>query len=201
MKLLHLDSSSLGAHSVSRVLSARLAAREQALDPSLDVRYRDLAADPLLHLSCAHLAALQGADADAVLAADLARGNAHLEELIAADVVIIGAPMYNLSVPSALKAWIDRVSVAGKSFRYTATGPEGLLTGKKVYIASARGGIYSAGSAGAALDHQERYLIDVLGILGMRDVTVLRAEGLALGPEAKDAAISHALSEIAALPA
>jgi len=124
-----------------------------------------------------------------------------MDELFASDILVIGAPMYNLSIPTPLKAWIDRVAVAGKTFRYSATGPEGLLLGKKAYIASARGGVYSAGSPGAALEHQESYLIGVLALLGVADVTVVRAEGLALGPQAKDAAISRAYADIAAMAA
>lgn len=202
MQLLHLDSSVLGTASVSRQLSARIVARHQALHAGLHVVVRDLAADPALHLSGAHMAAFQGAPTDdATITADLLKGNAYLDELFASDVLVIGAPMYNLSIPTPLKAWIDRVAVAGKTFRYTATGPEGLLQGKKAFIASARGGVYSAGSPAAALEHQESYLIGLLAFLGVVDVTVVRAEGLALGEQAKDAAISQALADIAALSA
>ena len=202
MQLLHLDSSVLGTASVSRQLSARIVARHRALHPDLRVVVRDLAADPAVHLSGAHVAAFQGAPTDdAAITADLLKGNAYMDELFASDILVIGAPMYNLSIPTPLKAWIDRVAVAGKTFRYTATGPEGLLQGKKVFIASARGGVYSAGSPAAALEHQESYLIGLLAFLGVVDVTVVRAEGLALGAQAKDAAISQALADIAALAA
>jgi FMN-dependent NADH-azoreductase len=202
MQLLHLDSSVLGTASVSRQLSARIVARQQALHPDLRVVVRDLAADPALHLSGAHMAAFQGAPTDdATITADLLKGNAYMDELFASDILVIGAPMYNLSIPTPLKAWIDRIAVAGKTFRYTATGPEGLLQGKKAFIASARGGVYSAGSPAAALEHQESYLIGLLALLGVVDVTVVRAEGLALGTQAKDAAISQALADIAALSA
>ena len=202
MQLLHLDSSVLGAASVSRQLSARIVERQRDLHAGLRVVVRDLAADPALHLSGAHLAAFQGAAIDdATITADLLKGNAYMDELFASDVLVIGAPMYNLSIPTPLKAWIDRIAVAGKTFRYTATGPEGLLRGKKAFIASARGGVYSAGSPAAALEHQESYLIGVLAFLGVVDVTVVRAEGLGLGAQAKDAAISQALADIAALSA
>ena len=202
MQLLHLDSSVLGTASVSRQLSARIVARQQALHPDLRVVVRDLAADPALHLSGAHMAAFQGAPTDdATITADLLKGNAYMDELFASDILVIGAPMYNLSIATPLKAWIDRVAVAGKTFRYTATGPEGLLQGKKAFIASARGGVYSAGSPAAALEHQESYLIGLLAFLGVVDMTVVRAEGLALGAQAKDAAISQALADIAALSA
>ena len=202
MKLLHLDSSALGAASVSRQLTAEIVARQKALHLDIRVTYRDLAADPALHLTGAHMAARMGATSDdATINADLVKGNAYMDELFAADVLVIGAPMYNLSIPTPLKAWIDRVAVAGKTFQYTATGPQGLLKGKKAFIASARGGVYSAGSPAAALEHQESYLIGLLAFLGVTDVKVVRAEGIAFGPEAKDAAIAKALQEIEAIAA
>jgi len=202
MQVLHLDSSALGAMSVSRQLTAQIVARHLALDPDAKVTYRDLAADPALHLTGAHMAARMGATSDdATFNDDLVKGNAYMDELFAADAIVIGAPMYNLSIPTPLKAWIDRIAVAGKTFQYTATGPEGLLKGKKAFIASARGGVYSAGSPAAALEHQESYLIGLLAFLGVTDVQVVRAEGIAFGPEAKEAAIAHALAEIAAIAA
>jgi FMN-dependent NADH-azoreductase len=200
MQLLHLDSSVSGDASVSRQLSAGVVARQQALHPGLRVVVRDLAADPALHLSSAHMAAFQGVPTDdATITADLLKGNAYLDELLASDVLVIGAPMYNFSIPTPLKAWIDRVAVAGKTFGYTANGPHGLLLGKKAFIASARGGVYTTGSPAAAFEHQESYLIGLLAFLGVVDVSVVRAEGLALGQQAKDAAISQALADIAAL--
>jgi len=202
MQLLHLDSSILGTSSVSRRLSAELVARQRALRPGIRVVARDLAADPALHLSGTHMAAFQGATIeDVAITADLVKGNTYLDELIASDVLVIGAPMYNLSVPTPLKAWIDRIAVAGKTFRYTTTGPEGLLKNKKAFIASSRGGVYSAGSPAAALEHQESYLIGLLAFLGVVDVTIVRAEGLAMGPQAAEAAVSRALADIAALAA
>jgi FMN-dependent NADH-azoreductase len=202
MHILHLDSSVLGAASVSRQLSAGIVASYHAQYPDLTIVSRDLASDPALHLSGAHMAAFQGAVVDdATMMADLIKGNAYMDELFAADVIVIGAPMYNLSIPTSLKAWIDRIAIAGKTFQYTATGPEGLLKNKRAFIASARGGVYSAGSPAAALEHQESYLIGLLAFLGITDVTVVRAEGIAFGPEAKDAAVSQALKDIAAIPA
>src|SRR5271156_4620826 len=151
MLLLHIDSSILGPNSVSRSLSAAIVEQQKALHPGIAVIYRDLAAAAPLHLSGAHLAAWQGAaPTDETVAADVANGTALLDELFAADIIVIGAPMYNFSIPSQLKAWIDRLLIAGKSFRYTANGPEGLLpAGKKVFIASARGGAYVPGTPGA----------------------------------------------------
>jgi FMN-dependent NADH-azoreductase len=203
MQLLHIDSSVLGGNSASRALSAEIVARQIALYPSLKVRHRDLAADATLHLSSAHLAAWQGGLVeDALLGADLAKGGAFLEELLGADIIVIGAPMYNFSIPSQLKAWIDRVVVAGKTFRYGANGAEGLLSKtKKVFIASSRGNVYEAGSPAAAFEHHESYLTSVLAFIGLTDVTVVRAEGLAFGAEAKEAAMLKARQHIAAIAA
>ena len=202
MNLLHIDSSILGDYSVSRQLSAQIVARQKILHPELTVVARDLAADPALHLSPAHIAAFQGGQvSDAAIAADLGKGNSYLEEVFAADILVIGAPMYNLSIASSLKAWIDRIAVAGKTFQYTATGPEGLLKNKKAYIASARGGVYSAGSPAAALEHHESYLLGLLAFLGITDVSVVRAEGLAISPEVKQLAVTRALAEISSIAA
>lgn len=202
MQLLHIDSSVLGAHSASRALSAEIVARQVALRPDIQVTHRDLAADAALHLSPAHLAAWQGGTVeDSDLGADLAKGGAYLEELFAADIIVIGAPMYNFSIPSQLKAWIDRVVIAGKTFRYGANGAEGLLKNRKVFIASSRGGVYAAGSPAAAFEHHESYLTGVLSFIGLTDVTIVRAEGLALGTEAKEAAMFKARENIAAMAA
>jgi FMN-dependent NADH-azoreductase len=203
MQLLHIDSSVLGPNSASRALSAEIVSRQGALHPGMNVVHRDLAADAALHLSSAHLAAWQGgAVEDVVLGADLAKGGAYLDELLGADIIVIGAPMYNFSIPSQLKAWIDRVVIAGKTFRYGANGAEGLLSkNKKVFIASSRGNVYAAGSPAAALEHHESYLTGVLSFIGLTDVTVVRAEGLAFGTEAKAAAMSRARENIAAMAA
>jgi FMN-dependent NADH-azoreductase len=202
MQLLHIDSSVLGVNSASRALTAEIVARQVALHPELQVTYRDLAANAALHLSSGHLAAWQGgAVDDSALVADLAKGGVYLEELFAADIIVIGAPMYNFSIPSQLKAWIDRVVVAGKTFRYGANGAEGLLKNKKVFIASSRGNIYAAGSPAAALEHHESYLTGVLSFIGLTDVTIVRAEGLAFGTEARDAAMLKARANIAAMAA
>jgi FMN-dependent NADH-azoreductase len=202
MQLLHIDSSVLGPNSASRALSAEIVARQIALHPGINVVHRDLAGDAALHLSSEHLAAWQGAAVeDDELGADLAKGGAYLNELSAADIIVIGAPMYNFSIPSQLKAWIDRVVVAGKTFRYGANGAEGLLKNKKVFIASSRGNVYAAGSPAAALEHHESYLTGVLSFIGLTDVTIVRAEGLAFGPEAKEAAMLKARARIAAIAA
>ena len=203
MLLLHVDSSILGPNSVSRTLSAAIVEQQKALHPGLAVIYRDLAAAPPLHLSGAHLAAWQGtAPADDEVSADGANGTALLDEVFAADIIVIGAPMYNFTIPSQLKAWIDRLLIAGKSFRYTANGPEGLLPkGKKVFIASSRGGAYGPETPAAFLEHQETYLSGALGFIGLTDVTAIRAEGVAMGPAAREAAVSGARQEILAIAA
>ncbi|HXP64213.1 MAG TPA: FMN-dependent NADH-azoreductase [Steroidobacteraceae bacterium] len=202
MQLLHIDSSVLGANSASRALSAEIVERQRALHPGLEVTHRDLAADAALHLSPAHLAAWQGgAVEDELLGRDIKKGGGYLEELMRADIVVIGAPMYNFSIPSQLKAWIDRVVIAGKTFRYGPNGAEGLLANKKVFIASSRGNVYAPGSPTAMLEHHENYLTGVLGFIGLNDVTVVRAEGLAFGPEAREAAMQNARKSIEAIAA
>lgn len=202
MKLLHVDSSILGPGSVSRALSAEIVAAEKRRHPETTVTYRDLAVDPVDHLSGAHLAAFQGAAPEsAALRQDVAAGQAALEEFLAADVVVVGAPMYNFSIPSQLKAWIDRLAVAGKTFRYTENGPVGLAGGKRVIVASSRGGYYGPETQAAFLDHQENYLRGVFGFFGIEDVTFIRAEGVAISPEHREKAIDAARGEIAQIAA
>jgi FMN-dependent NADH-azoreductase len=186
MNLLHIDSSALGAYSVSRELTAAVVGDWKRANVDGTVTYRDLAAEPLPHWTPV---------ADASDPTVIASARA-LDEFLAADVVVIGAPMYNFSVPSALKAWIDRIAVAGKTFRYGASGPEGLSGGKRVIIASSRGGFYGAETAGAALDFQEAYLRKVFGFLGVTDIEIIRAEGVAVSPEHKAQAIGAALAMI-----
>jgi len=173
---LHIDSSITGDASVSRTLT-------RSIVDSLGgaAVYRDLAAEPLSHLT------ERGQDPEL------------LDEFLAADTVVIGAPMYNFTVPSQLKAWIDRILVAGKTFRYTASGPEGLATGKRVIIALARGGIYSEGPA-AAFEHVETYLRGVFNFIGIEPEFVI-AEGVNISPEHKENAIAAALGETVRLAA
>ncbi|WAC48219.1 NAD(P)H-dependent oxidoreductase [Asticcacaulis sp. SL142] len=200
--ILHIDSSILGGYSVSRALTAEIVDRQLALHPHAQVVRRDLVKDAALHLSDAHLAVFQGgAISSPALGQDLAVGSAYMDDLFAADVIVIGAPMYNFSIPSQLKGWVDRISVAGRTFRYTDKGPEGLVKGKKAYIASARGGVYTGDSPMATLDHQETYLRNALAFIGVTDVTIIRAEGLSLGDESKASAIAAAKAQIAAIAA
>lgn len=201
MKLLHIDSSIAGVGSVTRELSAEIVALLKAADKSWNVIYRDLVAEPLSHLTGGYLAALQGAPADQAVQADVGAGLAVMEDFLAADVIVIGAPMYNFGVPSQLKAWIDRLAVPGKTFSYGEHGPVGLCKGKKVIVASARGGIFSAGSPLAALDHQESYLLSFFGFLGIAEISFVRAEGVALGPVVRAKAIAAAKEHAAKLAA
>ena len=197
MKLLQIDSSILGANSVSRALTAEIVAAERRRHPGLEVIHRDLGAEPLGHLTAAHLGAAQGVVPEAAsLRADVGAGQAALDEFLAADIVVIGAPMYNFGISSQLKAWIDRVGVAGKTFRYTETGPVGLAGGKRVVIASSRGGLYGPGAPAAFLDHQETYLTGVFGFFGITDVAFIRAEGLNLGPDYRTQSVEAALRDI-----
>ena len=202
MKLLHVDASILGRNSVSRQLSAAIVKRLREAHPDIEITYTDLGAQPIGHLTGAHLAAAQGATPESpALLEDLARGGRALEDFLAADIVVVGAPMYNFSVSSQLKAWIDRIAVAGKTFRYTEKGPEGLAGAKKVIVASSRGGFYGPRSPAASLDHQESYLRGILGFLGITDLTFVRAEGLNLGADQRQAAIEAATAEAARLAA
>lgn len=201
MKLLHIDSSILGDASVSRAISAAIVASLKAAHPGIAVTYRDLGATPIPHLSGAYLAG-QSADVkhDQALQEDVALGGQALAEFLDADIVVVGAPMYNFAVPSQLKAWIDRILVAGKTFRYTAAGAEGLVHGKRVILAVSRGGIYE-GTAAAAVEHQESWLKAVLGFIGVTDVEVIRAEGIAYGPEHREKALKAAQDQAAGLKA
>lgn len=185
MKLLHIDSSALGANSVSRVLSGAVVDRFRAEAPATEVIRYDLDAEPLPHLTAQALAG-----DDPALAERSAR---MLADFLAADVLVIGVPMYNFGVPSTLKAWIDRVAVAGKTFRYTADGPEGLATGKRAILAITQGGVHEAGGAS---DFQESYLRFVLGFLGVTDIEVIRAQGVNLSPQHREDAIAGALSAL-----
>ncbi|HYP66400.1 MAG TPA: NAD(P)H-dependent oxidoreductase [Steroidobacteraceae bacterium] len=181
MKILHIDSSIQGAGSATRELTREIVARLKATRPDAQIIYRDLVAEELSHFS---QAAFKRSDE-----LEAARNTAVLEEFLAADVLVIGAPLYNFSIPTQLKAWVDRIVIAGRTFRYTERGPEGLAGGKQVIVAVARGGVYEAGSPA---EFGESYLKFVLGFLGIRDVTFVRAEGLAFSPQHRESALSAA---------
>jgi FMN-dependent NADH-azoreductase len=202
MRLLHLDSSILGANSASRQLSAAAVERFRKQVPGLGVSYRDLAAEPLSHLSGEHLAAGQGATPESqAVQKDLVASQAVLEEFLAADIVVIGAPMYNFTLPTQLKAWIDRIVVAGKTFRYGAAGAEGLAGNKRVVVAISRGGFYGAGTPAAAMEHLETYLRGVFGFIGVTNLEIIVAEGLAVGPQQRETAMQSAMQTATGLRA
>ena len=185
MKLLHIDSSILGDNSASRQLSREVVEAWKAADPSVEVVYRDLAADAIAHFSAATLVAAGTPEdvRDAAQAFEAKLSAETLEEFLAADAVVIGAPMYNFSVPTQLKAWIDRVAVAGKTFRYTEAGPEGLCGNKKVVLVSTAGGLHAGQPTGAG---HEDFLKEIV-----------RAHGLAYGPEQRTQALDAAQAQIA----
>lgn len=184
MKILHIDTSIQGEGSASRGISAEAVKRLLARHPQADVTYRDFAATPLPHLTLGEFAS--------------GESKASLAEFQAADIIVIGAGMYNFSVPSQLKAWIDRIVIVNQTFRYTEAGPEGLVAGKRVIIALARGGYYGEGSPAAFLEHAETYLRGVFGFLGVTNVEVIAADGISI-PNARDAAIETAERRAAAL--
>ncbi|HQY76174.1 MAG TPA: NAD(P)H-dependent oxidoreductase [Rhodoferax sp.] len=202
MKLLHIDSSVLGNNSVSRQLTAEIVAKWRASHPGTAVDYLDLAIDAPSHLSADSLGfrmAPGAAKLTDIQRQENAVSEALVQQFLAADVIVIGAPLYNFSIPSQLKAWIDRVAQVGRTFKYTEKGPQGLAGGKTVIVASTRGGVYSTSEGGRAMEHQESYLQTVFGFFGITDVRFVRAEGLAMGAEPKAQAIADAELAITAL--
>jgi FMN-dependent NADH-azoreductase len=180
MTILKIDSSITGENSVSRQLTAAIAGQLAAANPGATIVERDLANEPLDHLTLAAFA-----------------DTAVIDEFLAADTVVIGAPMYNFSVPSQLKAWIDRIAVAGKTFRYTENGPEGLAGGKRVIVAISRGGFYDAGNS---FEHAESYLKSLFNFIGVEPEFV-HADGVNYGPEQREAGIANGLAEVERLAA
>jgi FMN-dependent NADH-azoreductase len=194
--ILIIDSAATGESSVSRRLTRAAAETLAAHNPEAHIVLRDVGANPVPHLSEATVPAIRAGIVESEAAREaLALSDALIDELKAADLIVIGAPMYNFGMPSTLKAWFDHVLRARITFQYTEAGPEGLLKGKKAIVVSARAGLYSEGPA-AALDSQEPHIRTLLGFMGIDDVTFVRAEKLAFGPEAADAAIGEALGAI-----
>jgi len=181
--ILHIDSSITGDQSASRAISRSIVDQLRTTDSDAEVVSRDLVAEPLPHLTL-----------------DAFADSSVLDEFLAADTIVIGAPMYNFTLPTQLKAWLDRILVAGKTFRYTESGPEGLAGGKRVVIALARGGFYNAGSPAAALEHLESYLRGVFNFIGIAPEFVA-ADGLAIGPEQRESSVNQALGETILLAA
>jgi FMN-dependent NADH-azoreductase len=197
--LLHIDSSALGDLSTSRKLTASIVAAWQQDNPDVRVTYRDLAAAPPPHLTGRVAMAMRSRNL-AGLSADertqVALSDELVEEFLDADAVVLGAPMYNFSLPTPLKAWIDRIAQAGRTFKYTESGAVRLAGGKRVVIASSRGGKYAGTPLEPALDHQEAYLRGVFGFVGITDLTVVRAEGTNMGPDAVKQALIAAEKQI-----
>ena len=190
--VLVLTSSVLGETSVSNQLVRDTVSRLRSQDPSLRVVTRDLGGSPIAHLTLDAATALRGAEpANAAQAAAQALSDELIAEIKAADIVVIGAPMYNFGISSTLKTWFDYVLRAGVTFRYGENGPEGLLKGKRAIVIESRGGLYSQGPA-QVMDAQEPHLRTLLGFIGITDVTFIRAEKLAFGPEAREQAIDAA---------
>ncbi len=195
--LLHLKSSIFGENGQSSGLSNPFVEDWRAQHPDGNVVVRDLAAAPLPHLDAVAVGGFMTAmdDRSAEQAVAVARSDELIAEISGAEVIVIALPMYNFGIPSTLKAWIDHIARAGVTFRYTENGPEGLLTGKKAYVFAARGGLY----AGTSNDTQTPYIENVLGFVGINDVTIIAAEGLNMGDEAKAASLSTAHGQITAL--
>jgi FMN-dependent NADH-azoreductase len=198
MNILNIRSSATGAASVSNQLADRFLDTLRAAHPGATVTVRDVGAQPLPHLTAETVGAIRGAAVSEAEQSALALSDALVAELAAADLVVIGSPMYNFGMSSTLKAWFDHVLRAGLTFRYTEAGPEGLMTGKKAIVIQSRAGLYSEGPA-AVMDGQEPHLRILLGFIGITDVAYVRAEKLAFGPDAAEGAIAAANEELARL--
>ena len=193
--VLIIESSARQQDSISRQLTQQFISQWQAAHPADQITVRDLAVNPVPHLDANLLGgwmkpAEQQTEAEQAAAA---RSSELTEELLAADVLVLAAPMYNFAIPSTLKSWLDHVLRAGVTFKYTETGPQGLLTGKRAFVLTARGGVYS----GSALDHQEPYLRQALAFVGIHDVTFIHAEGLNLGAEFLEKGLAQAREQLA----
>lgn len=199
MKILHIDSSIQGELSVSRKLSAAIVARLRSVAPDSVVIYRDLASQPLPQFSSDVVAAFQAIGSGAEVPQSAAPLCDALNELLDADTIVIGAPMYNFSVPTQLKSWLDAIAVPGKTFNYGPEGVKGLLGDKRVIVASARGGFYGPDSPAAAAEHHETYLRAFLEFLGVSRFEVIRAEGVRIDPRIAERAIDDAMTQVSGL--
>ena len=197
VNLLHIDSSILRDHSVSRQISAAATAAVLAANPGVKVTYRDLDAAPAPHQSGALMAAraLAPEARSPDQAQAVAEADAILEEFLAADIVVIGVPMYNFGIPSQLKSWIDHLAIAGKTFSYSESGVKGLAGGKRIILASSRGGFYGPETPIVGLQHQESYLRGFFGFIGIPDLEVIGAEGVNYGPDHRQTALEGALAQ------
>jgi FMN-dependent NADH-azoreductase len=197
MKLLHIDSSILADHSVSRQLTRDIVSQWKDSHPGTGIDYLDLALHSPAHFSADSLAFRlpAGSELNESQRREVQSTEALVSQFLAADVIVVGAPLYNFSIPSQLKAWIDRVSQVGRTFTYTDKGPQGLAGGKTVIVASSRGGVYSNSEGGRAMEHQESYLQTVFGFFGITDVRFVRAEGVAMGDAKKAEALATAAQQ------
>jgi FMN-dependent NADH-azoreductase len=195
--VLHINSSVRNSGSLSRQLGAEFIAKWKAANPADTIVERDLATNPVPHLTEQMMGAFftPAEQRNAEQAHTIKISDTLVDEVLAADVIVIGAPMYNFSVTSGLKAWVDHVARAGRTFKYGANGPEGMVAGKKVYVITASGGVYSEGPA-SSYDFLATYLRAVLGFLGMTDVTFIRAEGVAMGDDAVASTLAKSRSAI-----
>jgi FMN-dependent NADH-azoreductase len=196
--LLVINSSLSGEASVSELLVEAVVSQLVRQEPGARVVRRELAGGDVPHLTSETVAGVRGQPTTTAEQGARGLSDRLIAELRAADTIVIGAPMYNFSIPSTLKAWFDHVLRAGETFSYSEAGPKGLLTGRRVVVVEARGGLYSEGPA-QALDFQEPYLRQLLGFIGLTDVTFIRAEKIGYGPDARDQAIAAARAEIARL--
>ncbi len=185
MNILHIDSSINKDQSVSKKLGAELVNRIKSEKANAEVTYYDLDAAPVPHFSSKDL---EGTTREEALS-----GTNVLDDFLNADTLVIGAPLYNFAIPSQLKAWLDRICVSGKTFRYTENGPEGLAGDKRAFIISSRGGVYGDDSP---LEHQESYLKTVLNFVGITDIEIIRAEGVNISAEKAEEAKSYASEKI-----
>lgn len=185
MKILHIDTSISGAASISRQLSQAAVNRLLEHNPGSCVNYLDLVSHPLPHLTDTH--------------GDAHSGTTALEDFLEADVIVVGVAFYNFTIPSQLKAWIDRIVIAGRTFRYGDQGAEGLAGGRKVVLTIARGGHYRAGPSLHPSEHAESYLRSIFNFIGVRDLEVVAADGVSMGEEARILATNTALASISEL--
>lgn len=201
MKVLHVDSSILGDASVSRKLTAAVVERITAAHPQAKIVHRDVAAEPVPWLT-GPLAMTLGkdpADIDPELTNDAAKLRAALDAVLAADMIVVGVPMYNFGVPAQLKAWMDSLAVAGTTFRYVSGGSEGLLGAKRLIIASSQGGVYREGTPAASMEHQQSHVQAFFTFLGVTDQQIVRADGTKLSQPAEDQGLEAGLKQVEAL--
>ena len=202
MKVLYLDSGILGERSVSRIMTERAIARIKAEYPDADVTYRDFATDPVPHLAAetaGEWQALMVPD-DPASPPEQTLSRILLDEFLAADIVLIGASLYNLTVPSTIKAWLDRIVIVGKTFSYTPEGQlMGLMGHKRAIVCISRGGFYAEGHPSHEIEHCEKYMRSILGFMGIEKIDMITADGTSVSPETREQALASVDEQIAAL--